>query len=125
MLVAEIWSELPKEGDKNSRFLHQMAAMMSRVSFLGRLRRVDTILESPTEIKDEVVRFFEDLYKSENVVKPSLDSVSFPTLPSDVQIWLEKEFEEEVSRALEECRGDKAPSLDGFNFSTLKQVGSF
>lgn len=56
------------------------------------------------------------------VVRPKLDGISFPMIPLDTQGWLEKEFEEgeEVSKALEECGGDKAPSPDGFNFCFIK-----
>lgn len=46
--------------------------------------------------------------------------MSFPTIPLDVQNWLESKFkDEEVSRAWEGRGEDKAPNLNGFNFSLI------
>lgn len=46
--------------------------------------------------------------------------MSFPTIPLDVQNWLESKFKDEVSsRALEESGEDKAPNINGFNFSLI------
>ena len=88
---------------------------------LRKIRSGGRLLETLVEIKNEVVRFFKDLYKSENVIKSKLDGVYFPLIPHDVKIWLDREFEEEeVSRVLEECNGDKALGPNGFNFSFIK-----
>ena len=66
------------------------------------------------------------MYKSDNVGRPNLDGISFPSISEDVQIWLEREFEEEEdSRALEDCEGDKGPDPDGFNFSFIKGSWDF
>ncbi|XXG89385.1 hypothetical protein AAC387_Pa12g1395 [Persea americana] len=100
--------------------------MRSRVNFLGQIRKGGRILGSPFELKEAVARCFKNFYSGENVVRPKLDGVSFPSIPQDVQRWLEKEFgEEEVARALEECDGDKAPGLDGFSFSFIKAGWEF
>ncbi|KAJ8636875.1 hypothetical protein MRB53_011142 [Persea americana] len=82
----------------------------------NQIRQGGRVLESPFAVKEAVARFFEDLYSGENVVRPKLDGVSFPSIPQDVQRWLEKEFEEEVARALEDCDGDKAQGLTGLVF---------
>lgn len=65
-----------------------MDSMRSRTSYLRRIRVCGRGLEIPLEIKDEVARFFEDLYRSENVIRPMLDGVSFPSISSDMQSWL-------------------------------------
>ena len=40
--------------------------------------------------------------------------------------WLEREFEEEeITKALNDCAEDKAPGLDGFNFSFINAGWSF
>eukprot|EP00268_Persea_americana_P061285 TRINITY_DN7726_c0_g3_i1.p1 TRINITY_DN7726_c0_g3~~TRINITY_DN7726_c0_g3_i1.p1 ORF type:complete len:328 (-),score=59.63 TRINITY_DN7726_c0_g3_i1:2474-3457(-) len=110
-----------KEGDKNTKFFHRMATVRSIVNFMGRIRRGGRILESPIEVNNEIACFFEELYKCERLKRAKLDELSFPKIPDEVQSWLEREFEdEEVSRALEECDGDKAPGPDGFNFSFIK-----
>ena len=48
--------------------------MRSRVNFLGQIRQGGRVLESPSG-------FFKDLYSGENVVRPMLDGVSFPSIP--------------------------------------------
>lgn len=71
--------------------------------------------------------FFEDLYYCvSGGAKPNLDGISFPTISLESRTWLEMEFEEDgVLRALEECGGDKAPGLDGFNFNFIRARWDF
>ena len=64
-----------KEGDKNTSFIHRLASL-SRVNFLGQIRQGGRVLESPSEVKEVVARFFEDIYSGENVVRPKLDSLN-------------------------------------------------
>lgn len=52
------------------------------------------MVDSLEEIKDEIARFFEELYEGENIARPTIDGVSFPTIPLEVQSWLDWEFEE-------------------------------
>ena len=82
-----------KEGDKNTKFFHQMETVKSRVNFLERIRRDGIILESSIEVKNEIARFFEELYKGESVKRAKFDGLSFPKIPDEVHIWLEREFE--------------------------------
>ena len=110
-----------KEGDKNTKFFHQVSGMGRRVNYIGKIRRSGRAFESLHKIKEEVTQFYEDLYKSYASVRPKLDGLSFPSISSDTRSWWERKFEEdEVRRALEECDGDKAPGPDGFNFSFIK-----
>ena len=103
-----------------------MASMRSRVNCIEKICRGGRAFKSPHEIKEEVVQFYEDLYKSDSSVRPKLDNLSFPFISSDTQSWLEKKFEEdEVHRALDQCDGDKAPGQDGFNFSFIKAGWDF
>lgn len=96
------------------------------MNYLGALRRGGTVLENPIEIKEEVIRLFEDLYKGKDFVRPKLDGVFFPIISTDVYNWLEREFEEgELALALEECGRDKAPGQDGFNFTFIKAAWGF
>ncbi|KAJ8636819.1 hypothetical protein MRB53_011086 [Persea americana] len=68
----------------------------------------------------------QDLYKGEDFVRPKLDGVFSPTISTDVRNWLEREFEEEeLALALEDCRGDKAPGLYGFNLTFIKAGWQF
>lgn len=101
-------------------------ANMSKVNFFGKIRRGSRVLENPIEVKAKVVRFFVNLYKGDIFDRPKLEGVSFPSLPLEVQAWMEREFEEEeVVKALEECGGDKAPGPDEFNFSFIRAAWGF
>lgn len=47
-------------------------------------------------------------------------------LPLNLKVWLERAFqEEEISSALVDCVGDRAPGLDSYNFSFLKAGSDF
>ena len=100
--------------------------MRSKTNYMCKICCGGRIFESPNEVKEKVVQFFEDFYKSDAGARPKLDDLSFPSISSDKQTWLEREFEEEeVYRALDECDGDKAPGPDGFNFSFIKAGWEF
>lgn len=72
------------------------------------------------------MRFFEDLYKRVEGVRPKHDGLLFPSITMDTRCWLEGEFEDdEIRKDLEECGGDKAPGLDGINFSFIKAGWEF
>lgn len=44
-------------------------------------------------------------------------------IQEDLKSWLERGFEDnEISKSLSDCAGDKAPGLDGFNFTVIKSA---
>lgn len=54
----------------------------------------------------------------------SLDGIFFPSVPSNIKIWLERAFEEdEIRKALKECPGecDKVPGPKGIGFCASKK----
>lgn len=54
--------------------------------------------------------------------RPTLDGVSFDSIPTEMCDWLERPFEEEeVLKALGEMCGDKAPGPDGFTIAFYKK----
>lgn len=114
-----------KEGYKNTKFFHKMASARRRINHIGKIRRGGRVVERPLDIKEEVAAFFESLYRGENVPRPKLEGVYFPSILVENQWWLEKEFEEEVEKALAECGSDKAPDLDGSILASSKQGGVF
>lgn len=58
--------------------------------------------------------------------RPKLEGVSFPSISMEDRKWLERDFEEEeVERALLECKTDKAPAPNGFNFCFIKAGMNF
>lgn len=51
---------------------------------MERIRRDGRILESSIEVKNEIARFYEDLYKGESVKRPKFDGLCFPKIPDEV-----------------------------------------
>ena len=51
---------------------------------MGRIRRGGRVLERPNEIKEEIAKFFEELYTSESFHRPTLDGIACPNTPLDV-----------------------------------------
>lgn len=77
-------------------------------------------------IKERVAKFFEDLYSCERFLRPQLDGLAFLAISLDCRVWLERDFEEEeIALALSDCVGNKAPSLDGFIFSSIRVAWDF
>lgn len=60
--------------------------------------------------------FFQQLYKEEEQRCPNLDNLQFKMLCDESRDRLKVSFtEEEIKGFLDECNGDKALGLDGFN----------
>lgn len=114
------------QGDKNTKFFHNMANMRRRINHIGRLRRGGSVIDSREDIKEETATFFEKLYKRESFLRPKLEGESLPSISSEAQRLLERDFQlEEVKTALTECDSDKAPCPDGCNFAFLKTGWDF
>lgn len=72
-----------KEGDKKTRFFHQLANVRWRINHIEKIRRDGRTFEGPEIIKEEIANFFANLYKKENVFRPKLDGVHFPLISFD------------------------------------------
>lgn len=65
--------------------------------------------------------YFENLYAGEDIIRPTLEGIVFPLVQEDLKTWLERDFdEEEISKGLPNCAGNKAPGREGLNFTFLK-----
>ncbi|XP_065622929.1 uncharacterized protein LOC136064739 [Quercus suber] len=84
---------------------------------------VDGILyEVESEIQDQVVGFYESLYQELESWRPTVDGLEFANLDKIDWLSLEMEFEkEEIIAALQEAKGDKAPSPDGFTMTFFQK----
>ena len=108
----EIWL---KEGDRNTRFFHQMANAYRRRNQLTRVKVNGRWFTEESEIKEEVSRAFQGLLLDLEGWKPNIDGLIFERLEGlDVE-GVEKPFvEEEVFGALSGFCGKKAPDPNGF-----------
>lgn len=92
------------EGDKNGK----------------KIERGNRSLDQPEKIKEGIAQFFKQLYSNEYMVRPAFDGIEFHLNQED--LWFgQREFEEEeISKALPDCVGEKAPGQEGFNFTFIK-----
>ena len=111
----EIWL---KEGDRNTRFFHQMANAHRRRNQMNRVKVNGRWYNEEREIKEAVCRAYQGLLADPGGWKPRIDALTFERLEEGDVEGLEKPFtEEEVFRALSSCCGEKAPGPDGFSMA--------
>ena len=111
----EIWL---KEGDRNTRFFHQMTNAHRRKNQLTRVKVNGRWLTEESEIKKEVSRAFQGMLVDPGDWKPGIDGLNFERLEElDVE-GLDKPFsEEEVFGALSGFCGEKASGSDDFSMA--------
>ena len=72
------------------------------------------------EIREQIVQFFENLYYSENIIRPTLDSNDFPLIQEHSwNGWKGFRGRRRWQRSPVECAGDEAAGLGVFNFTLL------
>lgn len=80
-----------------------------------------SVVVEPIDIKEEVVRHFKNLYSSRLVAKLRYWHVDVTSLFEHFALLLKDLcLEEEVTEAIFNCDGNKAPRPDGFNFNFFK-----
>lgn len=76
------------------------------------------LLENLASISEEIVSFYNSLYKEPFSWRPLLDDLAFDSISSVKADWIERPFEEEeVSGVVWSLNKDKALGLDGFTLA--------
>ena len=110
-----------KEGDNNTKFFHRMANARRRGNFISSLTVRGVRLEKEEELKEGIGSYFKSLFEEPQVRRPDVETGFFKTLDSLDNESLEGHFsEEEVTNALSDLGGDKAPGPDGFTLAFWK-----
>ena len=92
-----------------------MANARRRGNFISSLTVRGVRLDKNEELKEGIGSYFKSLFEESLVRRPAVESGLFRTLDSLDNETLERPFlEEEVSKALLDLGGDKAPRSDGF-----------
>jgi hypothetical protein len=106
-----------KEGDRNTKKIHQKATWRARKNKIERLMKPDgSMTEDKEEMEDMATKFFTDLYTADKHVQPDIitDSVQVQ-ISQDMNEKLCTEFsDEEIGYALFQIGPLKAPGKDGF-----------
>ena len=107
-----------KEGDNNTRFFHRLANSHRSANQIKRIEVDGVLYEDETEVRSQLVLFYQGLYKEIELGPLTMDGLDFACIVEEERLSLEKEFtKEEVIQVLREMEGDKAPGPDGFTMA--------
>ncbi|CAL9013315.1 unnamed protein product, partial [Prunus brigantina] len=103
-----------RDGDGNTKFFHMMASGVRKRNYIERLEREDgAIIEKDYEIEAEVIKYFQNLYSSDDEVEWGVEGLNWCPLSTARAAWVERPFEElEVRNAVFDCGKDKSPGAD-------------
>jgi hypothetical protein len=111
-----------KEGDKCTKFFHQVANANRRNNSIESLVVDGTLSSDPTIVSNHIVNFFDSLFTEPHGWKPRLDNLEFDTISNSEALSLEEPFEErEVWEVIKGMDGDKAPGPDGFTMAFFQE----
>jgi hypothetical protein len=107
-----------KEGDKCTKFFHQVASANRRNNSIESLMVNGSPTSDPTSIGDHVVNYYKSLFSEPLSWRPRLDNLEFDRLNGEEAASLEYPFEEkEVREVIKGMDRDKAPGPDGFSMA--------
>jgi hypothetical protein len=107
-----------KEGDKCTKFFHQVASANRRNNSIESLMVNGSPTSDPTSIGDHVVNYYKSLFSEPISWRPRLDNLEFDRLNGEEAAGLEIPFEEkEVWEVIKGMDRDKAPGPDGFSMA--------
>ena len=76
------------------------------------------IYEDDSDMTDQVVQFYKNLYKDTEEWRPFVEGLEFYQIEGLERDWLERRFEnEEILHVVKELEGDKASGPDGFSMA--------
>lgn len=83
-------------------------------------------VEDPVHLKPKVKEFFENKFQRDVDIAPKLEGVPFNQLSQEDNVFLTACFDlEEIKEAVWDCKGDRSPGPDGFNFKFIKYFWYF
>jgi hypothetical protein len=107
-----------KEGDKCTKFFHQVASANRRNNSIESLMVNGISTSGPACIGEHIVSYYESLFSEPLSWRPRLDNLEFDRLNGVEASSLEDPFEErEVREVIKGMDRDKAPGPDGFSMA--------
>lgn len=124
MLIQQSRVKWDVDGDKNSRFFHQVVKFRSNRNSIKAIKDGNVVLSNPEDIRNLFFNHFRNFFRSngEEIVF-NLDNLLVQKLSPSKALWLERKFsKEEIWTALHDCPNLKAPGPDGLNAGWLKSL---
>jgi hypothetical protein len=107
-----------KEGDKCTKFFHQVASANRRNNSIESLIVNGSSSSDPACFGEHIVNYYESLFTEPLSWRPRLDNLEFDRLNGEEASSLEDPFEErEVREVIKGMDRDKAPGPDGFSMA--------
>ncbi|GKV31438.1 hypothetical protein SLEP1_g40124 [Rubroshorea leprosula] len=110
-----------KTRDANTSFFHKCIKRRWRKNEINVISIEGKELRQVGDIKQGVMKYFENLFTDEGWTRPKLKGLKFRTISEADRCMLTKPFtEEEVKIAVWNCDSTKAPRPNGFTFGFIK-----
>lgn len=113
-----------KQRDKNSKFFRELQMLIAGIIILTNLVVDGEEIEEVTDIKKEIISFYQNLYSETEEWRPLAYNMNFEhaIIPKENQ-EMQKPFEErEVLDGLKLYAVDKAPGVDGYTMGFFCQI---
>ena len=82
-----------KEGDNNTKFFHKVANSRRRYNHISMLEVNGVTYEDESEMADQAVQFYKNLYKETEGWRPFVEGLEFDQIEGLERDWLEWRFE--------------------------------
>ncbi|XP_048491257.1 uncharacterized protein LOC125492645 [Beta vulgaris subsp. vulgaris] len=106
-----------KEGNRNTKFFHDVASNKRRKNTIGSIDTDGETMNDPSRIKSEAVNFFKNIFRDNFASRPVFEDLQFNQLSHEQATSLTQPFSnEEIDAAVASCDSNKAPRPDGFKF---------
>ena len=84
-----------KEGNNNTKFFHKMTHCLRRYNHISMLEVDGVIYEDESEMANQIVQFYKNLYKESKEWWPFVEGLEFDQIEGLERDWLERRFEKE------------------------------
>ncbi|XP_071728309.1 uncharacterized protein [Rutidosis leptorrhynchoides] len=110
------------EGDENTKFFHSLIRDRYNKCNIRGLNINGSWNESPDDIKREALDHFQKIFSEPDMMRPSMEDFSYPSVSAEEAEALERPIsEDEIHETILDCGSTKAPGPDGFNMKFFKK----
>ncbi|XP_026410423.1 uncharacterized protein LOC113305622 [Papaver somniferum] len=107
-----------KDYDNNTKYFHRLANDRRIRSFIGSIKVNGVLTSDDSEIKNDIVDLFQNIFQSPQQSVISAEGMHFNQIFEEMCLWLERDIDEdEYFAAIKLLGKHKAPGPDGFPIS--------